>query len=77
MNPLSQVVTWVPVEERLPDDNRDVLVARNCPELMCAEVGWFAHRMNRWRIYEKYGEIVADEGEITHWAEPLKHPSGL
>ena len=55
---------WIPVEERLPENNRSVLM---CGDTGCIDVGWWNGK--RW----KTGFSHADNFEAVAW-RPLPEP---
>lgn len=69
---LTKATRWIPVEERLPRDNVDVLVRKG---RMCGNVTVVAYRCtgnNCWTMsdgdYQEFQDIV-----VTHWM-PLPEP---
>lgn len=63
---------WVRVEERLPPDMGDVLVAAFWHERWQTMIGWHPDsRKGSWRVYTSHGEVVP--GGVTHWM-PLPEP---
>lgn len=63
---------WVSVEERLPPDMGDVLVAAFWHERWQTMIGWHSDSPKRpWRVYTSHGEVVP--GGVTHWM-PLPAP---
>ena len=64
---------WVSVEDRLPPDMGDVLVAAFWHERWQTMIGWHSDsRKGSWRVYTSHGEVVP--GGVTHWM-PLPTPS--
>lgn len=60
---------WIPVSERLPGHNRDVLVCNNASG--CRTAGHYRGKgavLGEWGIQARY-----DFGEVTHWM-PLPAP---
>ena len=64
---LNTQIVWVPVAERLPDDELTVLVATEA-----GEVGQGALDADQWRWSDPGVLIVTDV--VTHWAELPLHP---
>ena len=63
---------WVSVEDRLPPDMGDVLVAAFWHERWQTMIGWHSDsRKGSWRVYTSHGEVVP--GGVTHWM-PLPEP---
>jgi len=57
---LEEAQRWIPVTERLPDSNRDVLVTVDS----CVEKAWYSNTKQRWN--DKYGDCL--DG-VTAWCE--------
>lgn len=68
---LTQQVTWIPVEERMPESLCDVIVALTTPIGSHMVDVALLHGKN-WHKHEQ-----TMHGKVTHWAEPLKHPNDL
>lgn len=67
---LTQTITWIPVTERLPDPFTAPLMLAFCGFVDFGgmrEPGDFHFLTSR----------MESCGSVTHWAEPLKHPSEL
>ena len=63
---------WVSVEDRLPPDMGEVLVAAFWHERWLTMIGWHSDSRNgSWRVYTSHGEVVP--GGVTHWM-PLPEP---
>ena len=58
---------WIPVTERLPEDERNILITYYGDITM----GWYRESVNTWMIYE--GEGNAEPDEVTAWM-PLPEP---
>lgn len=70
---LSQQVAWVSVSERLPESVGKYILAHLNGDWSDGARSFGRDGTGEW-IWK--GRIV-DEREITHWAEPLKHPDQL
>lgn len=76
MSTLSQIVTWIPVADRLPDGGIMLPLATRLGRI---EYGWldlceFSKRKEKkWQL--PYRRHALDY--VTHWDERLKHPSEL
>lgn len=70
---LTQQVTWIPVEERLPKEATFQLyhVAFDI-----SGTGELLRLDGHWRQWGKYDDVYEDHC-VTHWAEPLRHPSEM
>lgn len=68
---LSQTVTWIPLEERMPTLNKNVFYATSDG---CRCVGYF--NGTEWRCHP-HSTVDTPAFIVTHWAEPLKGPSEL
>lgn len=66
-----QVPRWIPVEERLPEDRSDVLVAAYWHERWGVYMGWCAPERAAWSVHVGIGD--RSDIAVTHWM-PL--PSG-
>jgi hypothetical protein len=62
-------VTWVPVADRLPTNDRTVLVVAPCDE-GTVWTGWFATAEGVWYDSTGWRGIT-----VTHWAELPKGPT--
>lgn len=71
--PLSGTYTWVPVGERLPEVMELYSVALQGQPNPCIA----AYFGGRWMWYRLTGPAVDLTESVTHWAEPLLHPSEL
>ena len=58
---------WIPVTERLPEDERNILITYYDD----ITIGWYRKSENTWMIYE--GEGNAEPDEVTAWM-PLPEP---
>lgn len=70
---LTQQVVWIPAEERMPDER----LGKCWP--VAFRVGGTSELTRidgRWRRLGNYLEVYPDDC-VSHWAEPLKHPSQL
>ena len=54
---------WIPVTERLPEDERNVLITYYDEITM----GWYRESEDTWLIYE--GDANAEPEEVTAWCE--------
>lgn len=64
----TQLVTWIPVEERLPD-------AWSVPIILANDTGHvFIGGQNEPGDFHHMDAAMSEAVGITHWAEPLKHP---
>ena len=52
---------WIPCSERLPEDERNVLITYYDD----ITIGWYRKSENTWMIYE--GETNAEPDEVTAW----------
>lgn len=68
---LTQLVRWIPVGERLPEKRAHFQIATLEGRVHMA--GFYPDD-NSWLYYCSMSEMG---GPVTHWAEPLKHPSDL
>ncbi len=59
---MNEIITWIPVGDRLPENSRDVLVY--CPR-EDAEVWLGYYDAGQW----DWADASVVRGEITHWAE--------
>lgn len=69
---LTQTVTWIPVEERLPQCGKLVFIAADNGNRAIGyrmEDGW------RYSPHRTIDQPLF--GKATHWAEPIKHPKDL
>lgn len=69
---LAQTVTWIPVEERLPDSDVNVFIAT---AIGTRHVGYYNGKQWRNRPHSTVDTPI--KSSVTHWAEPLKHPNDL
>lgn len=67
---LTGTYTWIPVEERLPEEAADVCFAIG--DIIYSENAYFTGGQFYWR-----GRLLVNKKAITHWCEPLKHPREL
>ena len=65
------VQKWIPVTERLPDSQADVLVVAFWHERWQPMIGWHSERGKKWRVFTSHGARVP--GGVTHWM-PLPEP---
>lgn len=66
-----QVPRWIPVEERLPEDRSDVLVAAYWHERWGVYMGWCAPERAAWSVHVGIGD--RSDIAVTHWM-PLPEP---
>ena len=66
-----QVPKWIPVTERLPDSQADVLVVAFWHEKWQTMIGWHSDLGQKWRVITPHGEH--EPGGVTHWM-PLPEP---
>lgn len=66
-----QVPHWIPVEERLPEDRGDVLVAAYWHERWGVYMGWCAPERAAWSVHIGIGD--RNDVAVTHWM-PLPEP---
>ena len=62
---------WIPVEERLPEDRGDVLVAAYWHERWGVYMGWCAPERAAWSVHIGIGD--RNDVAVTHWM-PLPEP---
>ena len=62
---------WISVEDRLPDNHRDVLVRAFWHENWQTMVGWHCSG-EMWRVFTSHGE--REPGGVTHWMELPEPP---
>ena len=75
-----QEFTWIPVSERLPDDDRLVMISIRWLDTSMKEeevkndvyVGAYSHEHKQWWCYEDY-YVFYDECEVVAWAPLPKH----
>lgn len=70
---LSQTVTWIPVSERLPDSERVVSLATDYGTVL---EGYWVEERKTWLAFDERNSMTSRK-IITHWAEPLLHPSQI
>lgn len=64
-----QVPRWIPVEERLPEGDEDVLVyIHNYQDETFVDVGYYKSSSKKWACYAS-----TERDDITHWM-PLPEP---
>ena len=66
-----QLPRWIPVEERLPEDRGDVLVAAYWHERWGVYMGWCAPERAAWSVHVGIGD--RNDVAVTHWM-PLPEP---
>lgn len=66
-----QVPHWITVEERLPEDRGDVLVAAYWHERWGVYMGWCAPERAAWSVHIGIGD--RNDVAVTHWM-PLPEP---
>ena len=62
---------WIPVTERLPESQNDVLVVAFWHENWQTMIGWHSDFGKKWRVAKPHGEF--EPGGVTHWM-PLPEP---
>ena len=62
---------WIPVEERLPEDRGDVLVAAYWHERWGVYMGWCVPERAAWSVHIGIGD--RNDVAVTHWM-PLPEP---
>lgn len=65
---------WVSVKERLPENQRDILVVAYWHECWQTMIGWYSYTTKRWRVLTPYGE--REPGDVKYWMllpEPPKN----
>lgn len=67
----AQLPRWIPVEERLPEDRSDVLVAAYWHERWGVYMGWCAPERAAWSVHVGIGD--RSDIAVTHWM-PLPEP---
>ena len=71
---------WIPVTERLPPYNHDVLVYRpNMASKILVDcyVGYYGEDDGEWyEDWARYGKDIHNKPLITHWAEMPQPPKG-
>lgn len=67
----AQLPRWIPVEERLPEDRGDVLVAAYWHERWGVYMGWCAPERAAWSVHIGIGD--RNDVAVTHWM-PLPEP---
>lgn len=66
-------VRWIPVTERIPDSQEDVLVVAFWHERWQTMIGWNSDVGKKWRVITPHGEL--EPGGVTHWM-PLPAAEG-
>lgn len=66
-----QLPRWIPVEERLPEDRGDVLVAAYWHERWGVYMGWCVPERVAWSVHIGIGD--RNDVAVTHWM-PLPEP---
>ncbi len=61
---LTEEITWIPVSERLPDDEALVTVFNASG----VQIGWYVAEDDQWYV------VSGKDVLITHWAEPPRGP---
>jgi len=59
----NKMTNWVSVTERLPEENREVLVYTNARDYSCATI-----KNGQWIAYSRF------MGEVSHWRELPEAP---
>lgn len=68
------VQKWIPVTERLPESQADVLVVAFWHEKWQTMIGWHSDCGNKWRVITPHGEY--EPGGVTHWMPLPEAPKG-
>ena len=63
---------WIPVTERLPDSQSDVLVVAFWHEKWQTMIGWHSDIGEKWRVITPHGE--REPGCVTHWMPLPEQP---
>lgn len=73
---LTQQVTWVPVSERLPEFTGVYQAASKTGAVHSACVFLWIGDTKQWVVQSGHFKTNVTSA-VTHWAEPLKHPTDL